>query len=424
MTSTTDAGDDGVLRLREYTTTKGIPLSVDERDALKALPVDLRIAPTPGTDDRYDLTPDCKVGVARFGTRTLEIRPRLPLDRVLFLASYALEAVKWPTGDVSITTAPDLVEAVARLFAKVTEPAMARGLLQGYVQLEDRLTTIRGRIRFAEQISRWNGQIPPVEVTYDDYTIDIVENQLLKAAALRLATLGGRTPETSSDLRRISFRLADVATIPYGGPSVPEVTWNRLNEHYRPAVELARLILQSTGLESASGSVTAPSFMLNMAMIFERFVQRALRDRLGLNDRTFPENSRSHPLRLDTGGLVALKPDLSWWEGPQCLFVGDCKYKRTDSAIEHADLYQLLAYSVATDLPGGLLVYAAGEAEPTDHVVRHAGKVLTVRTLDLAGSPTAILQQIDDLAVIVRRLAITGKAHHDQRLRHSAGATT
>lgn len=393
------------LALHEYTTASSVALDPAERDHLASVLPDLRIAPTPGTSDRYDLWPGSTVGVVRLGDLTVEIRPRLPVDRVLFLASYSIGSFRWPVNTTAIEQAPDLLEAVARLFVRLVEPALSRGILQGYVRTDDRLQTFRGRLRFADQISRWNGRVPPVEVTYDDFTVDIIENQLLKTAALRLASIGGRSPTTARELQRVSFRLQDVSTPSFGATFVPEVGWTRLNEHYRDAVELARLVLHATGLEAAQGTVAAPSFLLNMAEVFERFVHRALRESLGLSEDAFPQNAKGKHLRLDHAGHVVLKPDLSWWAGTQCLFVGDCKYKRTDNAITHADLYQLLAYATATDLPGGVLVYAAGEAEPTTHVVCHAGKELVVRTLDLRGSPADALAQIDELAEVVRELS-------------------
>ena len=48
-----------------------------------------------------------------------------------------------------------------------------------------------------------------------------------------------------------------------------------------------------------------------------------------------------------------------------------------------------------------MLVYAAGEAEGTKHLVRHASKTLEIRTLDLSGGPERIL---DRIAVIAERL--------------------
>ncbi len=99
-------------------------------------------------------------------------------------------------------------------------------------------------------------------------------------------------------------------------------------------------------------------------------------------------------------------PDLSWWPGGRCAFVGDCKYKRaTDTQVPNADLYQLLAYCTALGLDDGLLIYAAGEHEGGSYTVRRVGIRLHVTTLDLAGTPSAVIAEIDDLAVRVRQLA-------------------
>jgi len=83
----------------------------------------------------------------------------------------------------------------------------------------------------------------------------------------------------------------------------------------------------------------------------------------------------------------------------RCVFVGDAKYKRINvKGTNHPDLYQLLAYTVALDLPGGLLVYAAGEAERVEHVIVHAGKRLEVTTVDIRGAPAHILTDVDRIA--------------------------
>ena len=85
--------------------------------------------------------------------------------------------------------------------------------------------------------------------------------------------------------------------------------------------------------------------------------------------------------------------------------MGDAKYKRIDiKAIPNADLYQILAYATALDLPGGLLVYAKGKAKPVEYAVRHCGKRLEVATIDLAGSIEAIRSSVNRLAVRVHKL--------------------
>src|SRR5262249_3401179 len=130
----------------------------------------------------------------------------------------------------------------------------------------------------------------------------------------------------------------------------------------------------------------------------------------------FPRGARGRRLRLDEGGEIRLEPDLSWWEGATCTFVGDAKYKRTTGAgVENADLYQLLGYVTGANVPGGLLVYAGGEGSPATYQVVHAGKQLEVTTLDLRGSPAEILAQ-------TRRLARQVSFWRDKALGHPVRA--
>ena len=154
---------------------------------------------------------------------------------------------------------------------------------------------------------------------------------------------------------------------------------------------------------------------MDMNQVFQDFVTQALREALGLSDRTFRSDRGIQRVILDEGGRIKLEPDISWWDGQRCTFVGDAKYKRVlDGArVPNADLYQLLAYATALDLPGGLLVYARdeGEAEEVSHRVRHAGKRLEVAALDLTGTIDQLLDCVDALANRVRALRDTVRLH-------------
>ena len=58
----------------------------------------------------------------------------------------------------------------------------------------------------------------------------------------------------------------------------------------------------------------------------------------------------------------------------------------------------MLAYCTAADLPSGLLIYAAGEDVSGKYRIDHAGKTIEVTSLDLSGTPEAILDEVDHLA--------------------------
>ena len=62
----------------------------------------------------------------------------------------------------------------------------------------------------------------------------------------------------------------------------------------------------------------------------------------------------------------------------------------------------MLAYCTAANLPSGLLIYAVGEDQPRTHQIRHAGKTIEVASLNLEGTPEAILGEVRRLAERVK----------------------
>jgi 5-methylcytosine-specific restriction enzyme subunit McrC len=150
--------------------------------------------------------------------------------------------------------------------------------------------------------------------------------------------------------------------------------------------------------------------LFDMDRLFEDFVVASLREALSLTEWSFPRASAGHQMTLDQAGALSLEPDLSWWDGGRCTFVGDVKYKRTTFG-EHADLYQLLAYATAAQLPGGLLVYAAGD-DPSAPDAAHDvdGKTLHVAALDLALPPNQLLSQVALLAQRIKRMRSLARA--------------
>lgn len=62
---------------------------------------------------------------------------------------------------------------------------------------------------------------------------------------------------------------------------VPIVHWTRLNRHYRPAVEFARLLLHHNSIDLQRGPQTTLAITLQMDRVIEQFVRGASREALG-----------------------------------------------------------------------------------------------------------------------------------------------
>jgi len=381
----------------------------------KIYPGGLKAVDTPvaGEDDVYDIRPGSSIGVVTSGECQIIIRPKIGFERAMFLVSYAIGRGRWSDDIARLARAELIIEAVAIAFARQLRIALGRGVLHGYRRFEDSLHTVRGRVRFDDQLRVRLGVAPPIEVAFDEFTEDIEENRLLRAALDRLRRFPMRSRLPARQLRPHEVALTNVQLVAYESGTLPEIHFTRLNEHYRDAISLAKLILQGTSYELEGGDVRATAFLIDMNKVFEDFVVIALRDALGLTAAQFPQGAQHRHVRLDRRERVRLLPDLSWWDVATCDFVGDVKYKRTTvEGIEHADLYQLLAYTVALDLPRGLLVYGAGVETAVTHDVSRAGKQLLVRALDVSGPPETILKNVRDLADEVREIRRMNRAGH------------
>ena len=403
------------IDLTEYE-TREYSLSAAQHDDLKAALPSLTVERVRGEDAIYHLTPGSTVGAVEVGDLSVLIQPKIGIPQLLSLACYAMDVFKPQEERLfdfkkEAETPPD---TLALALVAAARRAFSRGLLHGYRTEEEALHTVRGRIRFADQIRHRFGISLPIEVRYDEFTDDIKENQLVKAAAMRLGGMRLRSPKERRDLGWIAAMLENVSPVEFAPKDVPEVRFDRLNEHYRHVVGLSRLILRHSAFESHRGKVRATGFLMDMNTLFQEFVTVALREALGLSERVFCSDKQligNRRIYLAESRRVKLEPDLTWWNGSDCLFVGDAKYKRVKvEGVPNADLYQLLAYVTALNLPGGMLIYAQGEAEPATYQVHNSGKRLEVTALDLRDTLEEVLKRVECIADRIK--ALRDEAHN------------
>ena len=404
------------IDLREYTQSEPVRLSAGERGALREALPSLALDPVADADGAFHLTPGSTVGAVETGGLSVLIEPKIGIPQLLSLVCYAMGRFRPRRELFDFPREYALPDVLALALASAARRAFSRGLLHGYRTEEEALHTVRGRIRFGEQIRRRFGIPLPVEVRYDEFTDDILPNRLVKAAVYRLGAMRLRSPRARTDLGWVAATLDNVSPVEFPPNAVPDVTFDRLNEHYREVVALSRLVLRHSAFESRRGQVRASGFLMDMNAVFQEFVTVALREALGVSEREFCSDGQlkgSRRIYLDEASRVKLEPDLSWWDGGSCRFVGDAKYKRIDGSVPNADLYQLLAYATALDLPGGLLIYAKGERAPATYRVRHSGKRLEVAALDLSATLDEILDRVGLLAGRVRELRDQARSLRD-----------
>jgi 5-methylcytosine-specific restriction enzyme subunit McrC len=344
----------------------------------------------------WTIGPAGKVGVAQVADIELWVKPKLDIRRLFFLIGYAADQKIWRDENLGLSEESDLLTAVTTAFARQADRATQQGLLQGYSVEEDALPVLRGRLRSAEQLSRRYGLPVPLEVRFDEYGVDIAENQLLRGAAQVLLKVPGVGGATRLRLRRLLRAMSDV-TPARRGTRLPHWQPSRLNARYHIALRLAELVLRGGSVEQEAGAVLVNGFMLDMSKVFEDFLTVALGGAL----TAYEGHCRAQdPWYLDEADAITMRPDIVWYRRPGTVGgVVDAKYKaEKPSGFPYADLYQMLAYCTALGLPRGHLIYAKGNEPAAMHVIRNAGVEIVQHALELDQSPKMILNQVERLA--------------------------
>ncbi|MDE0606322.1 MAG: hypothetical protein OXH78_04095 [Acidimicrobiaceae bacterium] len=384
-----------LIELREHGSTT-VRLSVSQASRLSAVgrgAVVVELTDDPGV---YKLTAQNMVGTLVVDDIRILIRPKIRPENLFLLLEVGLAPNAWRKESFEYTTNADLLPSIVGFYARTLANTLACGLLRSYRPEEERLVALRGRVDVASQF-RQAGVPMPVACRYDEYTPDIFENRYVKAAARLALRVPGVQAEDRRRLLQQVVALEDVSDDPVRPDDLDRLLFTRLNDHYEPALRLARLLLENLSLVDRRGNRSASSFLVDMNRLFEDFVtqrlRRALRGRLEVRSQ-----AKSH---LGVRKQVPIRPDLVFRKQGREVYVADIKYKLTaDAKARNSDYYQLLAYTTALDLPEGVLIYCLVDGgEPESAVaVRHAGKLLHTRAINLSGPPDSVTAEISQTA--------------------------
>ena len=275
------------INLQEYQRSEPVQLSPEERDVLLDKRFALDVEPAPSSSSEYRLRPGATVGAIQVGNLSVLIEPKIGISKLLSMACYAIGKVKFSKDEFDFPDEYALPDALVLALTSQARRAFSRGLLHGYRSEEEALPTVRGRVNFDEQLRKRYDTPLPTEVQYEEFTSDILANRLIRAAAHRFSRVRLRSAEARRRLAWLAGMLDTVSLCHFPTARVPMVAFDRLNDHYRSVVELSRLILRHGAFESGRGAVRASGFLMNMNAVFQEFLTQALRETLGVSERSF-----------------------------------------------------------------------------------------------------------------------------------------
>jgi 5-methylcytosine-specific restriction enzyme subunit McrC len=344
-----------------------------------------RVTPTP-VSGRWRITDVAKVGVAVIDGCELRVVPKTSLENIVFMATMGGVQLHLPATETRYGAETSIPIAIARAFLGALDHATRRGLLKGYRSVQEASTVVRGRWDIPRQLAARPGIPLPVEIDFDDFTEDIVENRILQTALRVLSRLAGVSAGLHHLIKGFQVLFADVESLPRGVP-LPETGLNRLSQHYAVPLRLARVILEAVSWTHHEGATVGGTFLVNMAQVFEGYVANRLRAILA--EQGLAVTAQDHRWWLDADRVVALRPDIVISADGVPLTVADTKYKVLGAghgSPPNGDVYQAVAYALALNVPDAHLLYVSGDVIARRLEVPTAGVRVHVHAIPISGT--------------------------------------
>lgn len=340
------------------------------------------------------------------GGPTLEILPKIDAEhgavraalvRMLAVAS----GLQVADGELTAmdTQRYDLLEIFIRLFATRLLTVVRRGLPRRYLEHEEDLNLLRGRLNVTRQVTRFVGRPDRLACRFDERSENTPLNRVLKAAVSQVAGVT-RSADTARRLAELAARLefAGETTAPLREP----VRLDRSNVAFHELYGLARQFLAEEWQSTATGTTPGVTLLFPMNELFEEFIGRSVR-RAVAPRRASLQDRRHCAVDSVNGPLFALRPDIVV-DTPDGFVVLDTKWKRLNFGeqklgIESSDIYQMTVYADAYRAERVVLVYPwhSGMDGPPGIVrnwtIRGTGRRLDVAAVDV-GRPDEVVESL------------------------------
>ena len=224
------------------------------------------------------------IGSAEFSNFILTVNPKFTnLKNLGKLIDYAYDLKDEDILDYEIKfneQENNPLELIIQLFTNQCKKLLQKGLAKSYQIHQETVPFLKGKLLLQEQIknqSKFNLQFT---CEFDEFTANIIENQILVYTLDRCYHMTSSYHRKSTIKKIIHQMDAEVELRLIKIDDFKKVNYTRLNSHYKKPHELSKLILKHLGLfdfKKQSASFVVPYF-IPMFQVFEDFLTTLFAD--------------------------------------------------------------------------------------------------------------------------------------------------
>ena len=180
-----------------------------------------------------------------------------------------------PLKVIEIKEGGNFFDILGKLFLNELEEIIKFGLLKKYIERNDNLNYLKGKLLFNQQIQLNLLIQPKFYCRYYDLTYDNLENQIILRAINLLIPMIRFNEELKFKLIKLERILREDISL---NPEISQrncdfVSYNRLNKHYKPIIDFSKLIFEENFIRSVhKGKSKGFNFIVNMWQVYEDFI--------------------------------------------------------------------------------------------------------------------------------------------------------
>ena len=257
-----------------------------------------------------------------------------------------------------------LLEIFISMFLEELSKLIQKGIKSDYVQKEENLKFLKGKLKISEQIKQNSVHKERFFVQYEEFSSDRVENRLIKTT-LEYLYKKSKSNKNQQRIREFLFVFDEIKISHNIKTDFEKVKLNRQMKDYEQVLLWCKTFLLENSFSPYKGNDIAFALLFDMNLLFESYVYDYLRKN-GKFENIKNQDKKHHLAYENQNGKFALKPDIVIDEGK---IIVDTKWKslsleKSNQGISQSDMYQLYAYGTKYENCEKLyLIYPKDEVE-------------------------------------------------------------
>lgn len=307
----------------------------------------------------------------------------IPIENIYYLLCYAWDKLDAKDRiSVEIDDHTDILDLLAKVLINGTKILLKRGVDRSYVNYSAEFVGVKGKVEFTRTIKSNLYLKQRTFCTYDEFSQNILTNQILISTLFRLTKTKGLDKILKREIKRVLWMFNEIELIELNSKVFNQIKLNRNNMFYGFLLNVCELIYSNSLPSEQAGCWKFSNFLRDekkMNKLFESFIRNFYKKEQSI----FPTvKSEIINWQFQTDDLESLsflpqmQTDITL-ENSHTKIIIDAKFYRQTMVsrfdtekINSPNLYQLFSYllnqqtdQIKTHKATGILLYPTTEKE-------------------------------------------------------------